>query len=389
LKKQEKDDENGNITVKDLGEIISGSGLDFKEILAALKGCNHGEYSDLELDDFINDWKRAILSDNDGRLREYKDRLFRFLFSDKDRLLSLYNALNNSNYKDSSALTIVELEDSICLGMKGDLSFILSSDLWLYEEQSSWNPNMPLRMLFYISDIYKRLVKRKQLYGSSLITLKNPHFVTFYCGDSKRMNVDEIELKLSDAFEKRESDPDMELKVKVININPGHNERLLSACETLKGYSLLNEKVKEYKIEGKVIDAAVFDAIKYCIENDVLSEFLTKYRNEVAIMLSGIYTFEDFKSDMEEDMSFLREERDQAKEELDEAKEELDTTKEELDRTKKELDRTRKNLEAVERDNSDMMKKVEYIMQEIQSIKATNIQKDSLINELKKQLSAK
>lgn len=83
--------------------------------------------------------------------RNYKDTVFRKLFSDRRNLLSLYNAINGTAYTDETKLEIVTLENAIYMGMKNDLAFIIDTNLFLYEHQSTYNPNMPLRDLFYIS----------------------------------------------------------------------------------------------------------------------------------------------------------------------------------------------------------------------------------------------
>ena len=135
--------------------------------------------------------------------RMYKDRLFKFVFSDKEKLLSLYNALNHSDYKDADALEINTLEDFIYLGMKNDISFILDSDMCLYEHQSTFNPNMPLRELFYFSELLQKFVKEKgyNIYSSTLLSLPTPRFVVFYNGDD---SIPERSiLRLSDSFESR------------------------------------------------------------------------------------------------------------------------------------------------------------------------------------------
>ena len=75
--------------------------------------------------------------------RKYKDTVFRMLFTDRDNLLSLYNAVNGSSYEDPDALEIVTLENAIYMGMKNDLAFIVDTGLFLYEHQSTYNPNMP------------------------------------------------------------------------------------------------------------------------------------------------------------------------------------------------------------------------------------------------------
>ena len=95
--------------------------------------------------------------------RKYKDTVFRMLFSDKENLLSLYNAINRSVYENPEDLEIVTLENAICMGMKNDLAFIIDTNLFLYEHQSTYNPNMPLRDLLYISAEYQTIVDHKSL----------------------------------------------------------------------------------------------------------------------------------------------------------------------------------------------------------------------------------
>ena len=45
--------------------------------------------------------------------RQYKDTVFRMLFSEKENLLSLYNAVTGSHYQNAEALKIVTLENAI------------------------------------------------------------------------------------------------------------------------------------------------------------------------------------------------------------------------------------------------------------------------------------
>ena len=107
----------------------------------------------------------AKRNDNERRKpianRKYKDTVFRMLFTDRKNLLSLYNAVNGSSYEDPDALEIVTLENAIYMGMKNDLAFIVDTGLFLYEHQSTYNPNMPLRDLFYIAGEYQKLVDHR------------------------------------------------------------------------------------------------------------------------------------------------------------------------------------------------------------------------------------
>ena len=114
--------------------------------------------------------------------RNYKDTVFRMLFSDRKNLLSLYNAVNQSNYKNPEDLEIVTLENAIYMGIKNDLAFIMDTNLYLYEHQSTYNPNMPLRDLFYICSEYQKLVDKKSLFSSTLQKIPAPNFIEFYNG---------------------------------------------------------------------------------------------------------------------------------------------------------------------------------------------------------------
>lgn len=114
--------------------------------------------------------------------RNYKDTVFRMLFSDKKNLLSLYNAVNSRDYTNPDDLEIVTLENAIYMGMKNDLAFIIDTNLYLYEHQSTYNPNMPLRDLFYISSEYQKMLDQKSLYSSSLQKIPTPNFIEFYNG---------------------------------------------------------------------------------------------------------------------------------------------------------------------------------------------------------------
>lgn len=167
--------------------------------------------------------------------RMYKDTVFRMLFSDRKNLLSLYNAISGSHYDDPDKLEIVTPENAIYMGMKNDLAFIVDTDLFLYEHQSTYNPNMPLRDLFYISSEYQKVVDHKSLYSSVLQKIPAPQFIVFYNGLEKKK--DYWVNHLSEAFENQSGDPKLELEVLTLNINEGHNKELMEQCQTLKEYA--------------------------------------------------------------------------------------------------------------------------------------------------------
>ena len=129
-----------------------------------------------------NQFVKRMQSNTPTANRKYKDTVFRMLFSDRENLLSLYNAVNGTTYERSEELEIVTLENAIYMGMKNDLAFIIDTNLFLYEHQSTYNPNMPLRDLFYISSEYQKLVDHKSLYSSALQKIPAPYFIVFYNG---------------------------------------------------------------------------------------------------------------------------------------------------------------------------------------------------------------
>lgn len=184
--------------------------------------------------------------------REYKDRLFRKLFGDEKALLSLYNAVNRTDYKDPNLLQVNTLEGVVYMTMKNDVSFVIDCELNLYEQQSTYNPNMPLRNLFYISRLLETMIHKRSLYSNKLLTLLTPRFVVFYNGDQDAP--EEAMLKLSSAFEKHEGEPELELMVRVLNINKGFNQELLEQCQMLKEYVLYVDKVRKYAKEMGIED---------------------------------------------------------------------------------------------------------------------------------------
>ena len=188
--------------------------------------------------------------------REYKDRLFKFIFKDKEKLLSLYNALNLSHYTNPEDIEITTLEDVIYCKMKNDVSFIIDDRLSLFEHQSTYNPNMPLRGFLYFAKHFEKYVAESDvdIYGKQLIELPTPQFVVFYNGTG--MKEDKKVLKLSDSFSKAKEKACMELEALVLNINYGKNKKLMESCRPLMEYSYFVQKVKRYS-ESLERDAAI------------------------------------------------------------------------------------------------------------------------------------
>lgn len=222
--------------------------------------------------------------------RNYKDTVFRMLFKKKENLLSLYNALNKTAYTDVEYLEVTTLENAVYMNYKNDISFVFDYELMLYEHQSTVNPNMPLRDLIYAAKVLQGIVKDESLYGKTLVKLPAPRFVVFYNGTD--CQPEKYQLRLSEAFEKKQPYPELELIVTVYNINWGHNKELMKACRLLEEYAEYVEQVRKFA-RTMPFKEAVEKAVDYCIEHEVLSEFLSKNRAEAVEMC--IFEFDEEK----------------------------------------------------------------------------------------------
>lgn len=212
----------------------------------------------------------------------YKDRLFCLIFgSEKKNMISLYNALNGTNYSDEEDVEVTTINDVIYINMKNDVSFIVDNHMSLFEQQSSLNPNMPLRGLMYFGSLYDSYIERKGLniYGSKLIKIPTPQYYVLYNGKSDAPETSE--LRLSDAFAKESPRGRFEWTATFVNLNKGKNEELLDKCKPLAEYMFLIRCIREKEAEGMEIEAAIDLAVQQCMERNVLREFLVKHRAEV------------------------------------------------------------------------------------------------------------
>ena len=274
----------------------------------------------------------AISGHQPTTIRQYKDNVFCLLYRDKNNLLDLYNGLNDTNYTNVDDLTVTTLKGGVYMKYKNDASFVFGQDLYMFEQQSSRNPNMPLRFLHYLSDVYRQMYNNSDLHRSTMLKIPVPHFVTFYNG--KQSLEVESTLRLSDMYEKKMDCPELELIVRVININTGaiinkksldneknniikginqsddfdksnknidagntinsrtYSSEFLSKCETLKDYMTFVNKVRvKTDIEKIDIRTAVIEAVDECIAENVLSEFLKNHREEVITV--SIYEYDE------------------------------------------------------------------------------------------------
>ena len=225
--------------------------------------------------------------------REYRSSLFAWIFSDRAAALSLYNSMNGTSYEDPDALEFTTLENVIYMGMKNDVSFLVGSDMNLYEHQSTWNPNMPLRGLFYFAEVYKGYVASHNLdvYSSARLQIPAPRYVIFYNGTKEEP--DSIRLRLSELYGAGSADGyALECTAQVLNINFGRNRALMEQCGKLYEYAYFVDAIRRRLRAGLTREAAVDGAIAECIAGDILTEFLTRHRAEVTSVILEEYNEE-------------------------------------------------------------------------------------------------
>jgi len=225
--------------------------------------------------------------------RKYKDSVFVDLFSEdekaKENFLSLYNALHNSTLEDIEQLKNIRLDQVLYMTFYNDVSYLVDNKIIvLAEHQSTINPNMPLRCLEYISRLYETLFESKEKYSRKLLNIPTPEFYVFYNGEESYPS--DKTLKLSDAFTEKTTGTNLELTVKVININRQNRHPVLENCKTMHEYSIFVETVRKWK----EIDTqnGFQKAVEECISNNILREYLKRKTKEVLNMLLAEYDYE-------------------------------------------------------------------------------------------------
>ncbi len=194
-----------------MGKLTTENGQEFRE-----------EPGSLSYEELLTAYRRqeALLKEQDKRLKEfesrtgngnikYKSRLFSFIFGreeHKEWTLQLYNAISGSSHTDPNDIKINTIEETVYMGMKNDLSFLVTdtvtmySSVQIYEHQSTYNPNMPAREFMYAGMLYDKYIYTEGLrrYGSKLMPLPIPKLVVFYNGEME--TEDQVIVNLSVAF---------------------------------------------------------------------------------------------------------------------------------------------------------------------------------------------
>ncbi len=260
-----------------------------------------------------NETYKELLNDASINVQtDYKDRLFKFIFGNPENkkwTLSLYNAVNGTDYTNPEMISFNTIGTAIYMRMRNDVSFIISFEMNLWEHQSTFNPNMPMRFLIYAGNLYDKFAATSVYYkySSKLQPLPKPVCICFYNG--KRDQPEKQVLKLSDAYD---GDGDIEVKVTMLNVNYGKNKLLMDKCKPLMEYAWLVDTVRKKQDEKMDLESAVDSAIDEMPESFEIYSFLVGNRAEVKTMFLTEFDEEKMK----------RQEREEAHEEDQRALEE-------------------------------------------------------------------
>ena len=243
--------------------------------------------------------KETIEYQNIQGNRKHKDSLFRKVFRKKSDLLALYNAINGTDYDNEDDLEINTLENALYMTVKNDVSCIVGCTMNLYEHQSSYNPNMPLRGFLYFATLHNVYTEQRKLnlFSSTLQKIPTPQFVVFYNG--LKNEPDRKILRLSDAFQTKGGC--LECEAVMLNINYGKNRELMEKCRRLEEYAIFIATVREYAADKKrSLGTAITLAIDACIEKGILLDILTVERAEVFMYILESFDKELYEQDLKQ-----------------------------------------------------------------------------------------
>lgn len=187
--------------------------------------------------------------------------------------------------------------------MKNDLSFLIDAELNLYEHQSTYNPNMPMRGLLYFAGLYSRHITARgiNLYSSTPKQFPFPQHIVFYNGT--REEPDRKVLRLSDLFQETTpgKEPCLECQTTILNINYGHNRKLMEKCRRLEEYAIFVETVRDNLEQGLELKQAVTRAAETCIARGVLADILKAQKGEVVQMVLESFDQEKYEKAMKQE----------------------------------------------------------------------------------------
>ena len=225
--------------------------------------------------------------------RRYKDSVFVDFFGEdknaKANFLALYNALHGTELDASAELEPLRLEQVMYMAFRNDVACLVDGKIIvLIEHQSTINANMPLRFLQYAARLYERIQNPRDRYLRRLKKIPTPEFYVFYNGEEDYP--ESATLRLSDAFITVSEKPSLEVVVSVTNINYNKDNEILHTCKPLKEYTLFVDAVRRHtKLDS---ENGFRNAIKECIQNDILREYLQRKSKEVMNMLIAEYDYD-------------------------------------------------------------------------------------------------
>ena len=284
--------------------------------------------------------------------RRYKDSLFRKVFSDKKDLLDLYNALNGTDYSNEEELTVTTLEDVVYISVKNDLSFLVGGTINLYEHQSSYNPNMPVRGLMYFARLYQEYIDGSEInvFSTVLKHLPVPVFIVFYNGT--REEPDRMILRLTDAFVsengKTAENACLECAATMLNINYGHNFELMQKCRRLEEYSLFVAEVRKWIEAGGDRKQAVDDAVDVCIEQGILRDILIRERTAIVNMVLSC-TKKQYERLVEKELEQQEKQLREGKKKMEEQEKKMEEQEQQLRAGEKKMEEQEQQLRAGEK----------------------------------------
>jgi hypothetical protein len=233
--------------------------------------------------------------------RQHKASVFASLFREYPRELPKLLPLD---LPEGAEVRDVTLDDVLFMNQVNDLALLAGPALLLFfEHQSTISYNLCIRLLMYCARTYEKLVDRRVLYQREAVTLPRPYFFVLYNG--KEDMPDAVTQRLSDMFAECGVDAKelggiageivpLELTVTVLNINKGRNLDLISRSEVLGGYVEFIDRVTRYREMGLDRSAAIARAVRECIEEGILREYLQAHGSEVSNMLLQEWDMEEY-----------------------------------------------------------------------------------------------
>ncbi len=226
-------------------------------------------------------------------LRNHKDSTFCLLFSEPRRAIELYNAVTGENLPPDTKLEYTTLENALYIDRNNDLGFVIKDrHLVLTECQSTVNMNIPMRCLGYVSRTLEDITGKEGLYGKKAVKFPAPEFYVFYVGEGEW---EEKQLRLSESFLAEPKENSVELVVNLVNLNYTESKEILEKSPSLLGYSKLLFYIREeMKGNGGDLQGAIDVAVKRCMDEGLIADFLKKHSREVTGMLFKEITVEEF-----------------------------------------------------------------------------------------------